>query len=186
VIGAMAAATEKYRAKIDRLSTTQDLAAFWASIQARKTPGWPSGKAFEYLIVRAFEIENVAVRYPYEVPGNNGIIEQIDGAIHLAHTSFLIESKDFSEKKTNIEPIAKLNLRLARRPSATLGILFSRHGLTDAALEVGIPRNLLLWQGDEIDVAIRNRKMYDGLCIKYRRSVEDGIRDYNLLSEGWP
>jgi hypothetical protein len=64
--------------------------------------------------------------------------------------------------------------------------LFSRQGLTDAALEIGLPPNILLWQGNEIAVALRNRKMVAGLQIKLRHSIEDGVRDYSLLDEGWP
>ena len=175
-----------YVARVQALTTPPQLQQFWSAIQSGHTPGWPKGKAFEYLIIRAFEVEGVPVRYPYEVPGGSGTIEQIDGAVHLDAVSFLVESKDFSKRKTDIEPLAKLDMRLQRRPTATLGVLFSRHGLTDAALEISIPRNLLLWQGNEIDIAIRNQKMRTGLLIKYRHSIEDGVRDYNLLKEGWP
>jgi hypothetical protein len=182
----MANTAATYAKKIKALTTPTQLQQLWSGIQSGNTPGWPKGKAFEYLVIRAFDVERVPVRYPYEVPGNNGTLEQIDGAVHLDFISFLIESKDFSKKKTNIEPVAKLDLRLQRRPSGTLGVLFSRNGLTDLALEIGIPRNLLLWQGNEIDVAIRNPRMRDGLVIKYRHSIEDGVRDYNLLREGWP
>ena len=38
----------------------------------------------------------------------------------------------------------------------------------------------------EIDVALRNGKMLEGLRIKLRHAVEDGVRDYSLLDEGWP
>ena len=176
-----------YKAKAQGMLTTKDLVKQWAAIEAGVTPGWPKGLAFEYLVIRAFEYEGAEVRYPYRVPGENvDILEQIDGTVYALNTAFLVESKDFRKKRTTVEPIAKLRLRLERRPPSTIGILFSRQGLTVAALEVGLPRNILLWQGDEIAVAIRNQKMLEGLRIKLRHAIEDGVRDYNLLGEGWP
>ena len=51
----------------------------WRGIAAGKTPGWPDGIAFEYLVLRAFELERAEVRYPFIVDLPSGIHEQIDG-----------------------------------------------------------------------------------------------------------
>lgn len=69
----------------------------WAAIQACSTPGWDSGTALEYLVIRAFEIdphEPATVRYPYEVSLFDDKVEEIDGAIHIPGLSCLVESKD--------------------------------------------------------------------------------------------
>jgi hypothetical protein len=45
------------------------------------------GEAFEYLVIRAFEIdplEPATVRYPYEVSLFGEKVEEIDGAVHSA------------------------------------------------------------------------------------------------------
>ncbi|MFN9817569.1 MAG: ParA family protein, partial [Pseudanabaena sp.] len=44
-----------------------------------------------------------------------------------------VESKDFADKKVDIAPIAKLRNQLLRRPTATVGLVFSRTGFTDPA-----------------------------------------------------
>jgi hypothetical protein len=42
-----------------------DLSRLWEGINARDTPGWEPGKAFEYLVLRAFELDGAEVKYPY-------------------------------------------------------------------------------------------------------------------------
>lgn len=45
------------------------LRKLWRSIEEGKTveDGWDAGKAFEYLVVRAFQIEGADVRWPYDI-----------------------------------------------------------------------------------------------------------------------
>jgi hypothetical protein len=100
------------------------LRSLWDNIEKRNTPDWESGKAFEYLIIRAFELDGAEVRYPYNVRLFEEEIEQIDGAIHISEFSCLVESKDFADKKVDIAPIAKLRNQLLRRPTATVGLVF--------------------------------------------------------------
>jgi hypothetical protein len=135
------------------------------------------------LIIRAFEIEKARVRYPFEVKGETGVIEQIDGAIHATGLHALIEAKDWKEG-VGVEPIAKLRLRLARRPPGTIGVVFSVTRVTEPALEIvrlSSPLNVLIWQDDEIREALRRRKMVVGLQIKYYHAVESAVPDFNLL-----
>lgn len=157
---------------------------------------WTPGTAFEYGILRAFELEigSTNVVYPFPVVAPNGsadrkpgTIEQVDGVVYLPSLAALIESKDF-EAHVDIEPIAKLRMRLECRPAGTLGIIFTRHGLTEPAsylLRHTHPKNILVWQGQEIDVAIRKKKLRAGLMAKYRHAVEYGLPDYNLQRESW-
>lgn len=57
----------EYREKIQALDLS-DLQDLWKRIEARDTkPDWEPGKAFEYLILRAFELEGAAVTYPFSV-----------------------------------------------------------------------------------------------------------------------
>jgi hypothetical protein len=41
------------------------LPALEERIIARDTPGWEPGRAFEYLVLRAFELDGADVKYPY-------------------------------------------------------------------------------------------------------------------------
>ncbi len=86
------------------------LRALWKAIQAGATPGWESGEALEYLVIRAFEldpIEKATVRYPYEVFLFGAKVEEIDGAVHLPGLSCLVESKGW-EANVGIGAIAKM------------------------------------------------------------------------------
>ncbi len=55
-----------YQQKISQYNL-DDLQDLWREIEARETPEWASGKAFEYLVLRAFELEGAEVRWPYSV-----------------------------------------------------------------------------------------------------------------------
>ena len=55
----------------------------WSAIKKGDTPGWEAGKAFEYLVLRAFELEHttrepVSVRYPYSVTLFDEKVEEIE------------------------------------------------------------------------------------------------------------
>ena len=56
----------EYQQRI-RACDWEDLRKLWRQIQSRDTPDWELGKAFEYLIIRMFELDNATVRYPYTV-----------------------------------------------------------------------------------------------------------------------
>jgi hypothetical protein len=99
------AKTTDHIAKIQKLASIPDVMQLWNAIEAGATPGWPAGKAFEYLVIRSFELEGAEVRYPYEVPGDKAnVIEQIDGTIYSLETAFLIESKDFRNSGQILNP----------------------------------------------------------------------------------
>ena len=44
-----------------------ELSTLWNQIQSADTPDWDTGKAMEYLILRAFQLEGAEVIYPYSV-----------------------------------------------------------------------------------------------------------------------
>src|SRR4051812_32851282 len=86
----------------------------WGQVKSgTRVPGWPKGKAFEYLVIRAFELGGLTVRWPYEVkyPQKFGTMEELDGVVYLGERAFLVESKDLSEAAA-IEAFAKLRFRL--------------------------------------------------------------------------
>jgi hypothetical protein len=109
-----------------------ELQSLHAEIAARATPGWAAGKALEYLIVRAFELDGASVRWPYDTKIEGEIVEQIDGAIVVGALHCLIECKDES-KPLAIAPVAKMRNQLQRRPPATVGLIFSTSGYTNPA-----------------------------------------------------
>ncbi|MBI3272877.1 MAG: hypothetical protein HYZ53_28070 [Planctomycetes bacterium] len=97
---------------------------------------WPPGKAFEYGILRVFELfGGEIVQWPFEVTVGPGVVEQIDGVVFDPdlRTYFLVESKQQAEP-LNFEPIAKLRAQLERRPVSTMGLVFSPSGFTRPAL----------------------------------------------------
>ncbi|MEB3311885.1 MAG: restriction endonuclease [Snowella sp.] len=159
------------------------LRSLWKDIEARHTPGWDSGKAFEYLILRAFELDGAEVKWPYRVKLFGEEVEQIDGVIYSAGLSCLVESKDFADKNVDIAPIAKLRNQLLRRPASTIGVVFSRKGFTNPAIRLSyffFPQTILLWNGIEIKYALDNEKICELLTLKYRACVEYGLPDYDV------
>jgi hypothetical protein len=156
----------------------------WRAVKNGKSErsGWQKGKAFEYLILRAFEIEGATVKYPYGVWFQGKQIEEIDGVIYLNNIDCLVEAKD-KDERISIEPIAKLRNQLLRRPSPTIGAVFSKTEFTSSAtLLAGYlsPQTVLLWTGKEIDEAIKSRKMCETMRQKYRWAIEYGLPDYDL------
>jgi hypothetical protein len=162
---------------LDRLG----LLRLWEWIQAgRPLDGWAEGKAFEYLILRAFELEEAQVVWPYFVSK----FEQIDGAVFVDGLSCLIESKHQTHV-LGFGPIARFKARLDRRPPAAIGLLFSVSGFTMPAVEEAMrhpTRNVLLWEGDDITYALLHG-MRAALQLKWRKAVEKAVPDYELGKE---
>jgi hypothetical protein len=175
---------DKHAATIRRLQHA-GLWRLWKEIAAGATPDWPAGKAFEYLVLRAFEIEGAELRYPFSVKLASGIDEQIDGVVYAFGIAAVVESKD--RGRLDMGPVTKLRSQLARRPAGVIGVILSRGGFTPPALAGAqhlAPQTILLWTGDEIDHALRKRKMLKGLEVKYRMAVERGMPDFSLLIPG--
>lgn len=160
-----------------------DLLGLWRAIETGDTPGWAAGKALEYLVLRAFQIEGAEVRYPYRVHIDGEEIEQIDGVVYSDGLACLVECKDQAQP-VNVEPIAKMRNQLLRRPGVTVGIIFSRRGFTDPANSLTrflAPQTILLWSGREIAYALRRQMMRQALIIKHRGCIEEGLGYYNIM-----
>jgi hypothetical protein len=172
----------------DRISQydRDDLLTLWEEIEQGDTPDWEAGKAFEYLVLRAFQLEGAEVRWPYSVHIGEELVEQIDGVVYTNGLACMVESKDYN-KSINIEPIAKLRNQLSRRPATTIGVVFSHHGFTNSAITLASfvgPQTILLWPGPEIVFGLRNQYMCQGLIMKYRHFVEHGLPDFNITVGG--
>ena len=178
---------EDYVRMIRELADHAALMALWQRLLRNEPmPDWGKGKPFEYLLLRAFEIEGAEVTWPYEVRIEEEVVEQIDGAVHLANMSALIEAKDH-EQQINLKPILELKSRLDRRPPAVVGIVFSKRDFTPPALILAkyqTPQRVMLWRGGELTVALARRGMCSGLMAKHRHLIEHGLPDYNLAMEG--
>ncbi|MBV9109477.1 MAG: hypothetical protein JO306_08740 [Gemmatimonadetes bacterium] len=163
-----------------RTWSREDLLRFWGRIKRRENiDGWPPGRAFEYLIIRAFDLEHAPVRWPYQVtyPQRFGIVEQIDGVVYLGDRAFLVESKDVTEPMA-VEAVARLRFRLEARPPGVLGVLFSVGGFTFPAevfAQFASPLNVLLWSSDDLDYALANGSMLAGLRKKLEHATEEGM-----------
>jgi hypothetical protein len=172
----------EYRDKVGTLDHT-GLVGLWEEIEAGNTPGWEPGKAFEYSVLRAFELEGARVTWPYRVELAGQVVEQIDGVIYAADLVCLVESKQHSQP-INIETIAKLRNQLARRPVSAIGLVFSYAGFTEPARLLTrylAPQTILLWTREEIEHALRGQQMVLGLALKFKYAVEHCVPDYNLL-----
>lgn len=175
--------TDDYRIKIQAIKR-RGLISLWNRILADNTPGWDSGKAFEFLVLRAFELEGAIIRWPYSVSIFGENVEQIDGAIHFKdiNISVLSEFKDYN-RNLNIEPIAKLRNQLLRRPSNAIGSVFSTTSFTDPALilsQFSAPQTILLWERDHIDYCLKNGSFKVGLLKKYRHAIEEGFPNFDV------
>jgi len=150
------------------------LERFWQKIKNRTTPKWSSGKALEYMLVRAFDLEGAEVVYPY----NNIVLnakEQFDGFVFVRDlgVGFLIECKDWQDKVA-FDELAKLHGRLTYRMYSTYGLFLSRNGYTPSAVEMMYmvhPHNILLWEFDEIDECFKNHKFLKALKYKYQYAM---------------
>ena len=153
-----------------------DLHALLARVRAGRTPGWPAGRAFEYLVLRAFELDGAAVRWPFTVSMADETVEQIDGAVYAAGLSCIVEAKD-TAAPVDFNVLAKMRSQLARRPAATVGLVVSKSDFTSAAIRLAgyfAPQTVLLVSGDELDEALVPGGMVAMLVAKYRECVETG------------
>lgn len=157
-----------------------DLLRIWDAIKAGQSiAGWPPGKAFEYLVVRAFEIEGARVLWPFEVvyPQKFGTMEQVDGVVYLGERAFLLESKNQSEAMA-VEAVARLRMRLESRPPGTMGVLFSVQNFTlptEVFAQFATPLNVLLWENTDLDLALTNASMVASLRTKLEHATENGL-----------
>jgi hypothetical protein len=159
----------------------EDIKNLWKKIQNNEDTPFEKGKALEYLIIRAFELDGAEVEYPYSIRKNGVQVEQIDGLIHFEYLSCLIECKDHSDN-VNVEPLAKMRSQLLRRPSSTIGSIFSINGFTQPAIILAsymAPQTILLWEQTEIDYVINEGNIADSLKEKYRMCIKECICDFN-------
>lgn len=174
-------AQHELRQKIRKLDRA-GLKKLWKQMRNGGPAGWDHGKAFEFLVLRAFELEKADVIWPFEVRAGGATLEQIDGVIYVGSLACLIESKDL-QGRVNFEPIAKLRQQLSRRPPATVGCCFARNGFTSEAIlltQRSTPQNVLLWDGTELEFAFSRGTMCKGLVAKYRHSVEQALPDLRI------
>ncbi|MBB4637987.1 hypothetical protein [Longimicrobium terrae] len=166
--------------------THADLIALWRRIQSgERIAGWGRGKVFEYLVIRAFQLEGAVIRWPFQVsyPQRFGTMEQHDGFVYVRDRAFLIESKATAEAP-GIEAVAKLRFRLEARPPGTMGLLFSVATFsepTEVFTQFASPLNVLLWTGKDVDLALRTGRMRSGLEQKLRFANEFGLSNYSFV-----
>ena len=178
----------EYEDKIRQYDDWSKLRTLWEAMKKGDPPGWAAGKAFEYLILQAFQLDGGTVRWPYSVTIENEVVEQIDGFVHIGRFSCIAESK-FTEKPVAIAPIAKMRNQLLRRHSGAIGLVFSYAGFTEAAVILAkyiAPQAILLWTGLEIDQVFVDSKIRDHLEYKYRACVETGLPDASIQQSGTP
>lgn len=173
------ARSSDYVARIRRLGWP-GLRELWEQIEAGRTPGWPPGRAMEYLVLRAFELDGAEVRWPFTVEISDEIVEQIDGAVYTQNLACLVEVKD-SAAAVDIEVLAKMRNQLLRRPAGTIGLIVSRSSFTGPATTLSgffAPQTVLLIRGAELAQALRKENIAELLRERYRECVEKGMPLY--------
>lgn len=158
------------------------LIRLWDQIVAKKTaPNWDPGKALEYLVLRAFQIEGAKVTWPYQISAGKGTTEQIDGVVYVSGITCILECKDHADRMDH-DAIAILRDQLTRRPTGVIGSCVSTSGFTVTALELVVHnrQEIALWNKDDVDYALRARKMRKALVAKYRWCVERAMPDLDL------
>jgi hypothetical protein len=173
----------EYEAAIRRLKWP-GLQQLWADITSGTVNSWwPKGKAFEYLVVRMFELDRAKVTWPYPVYLFGGKAkEQIDGAVRFGGLHWLIESKD-EDDTIAMDPIAKLRNQMLRRPWGTIGLVFTSTKFTPSAVQMthfALPQPILLWTGAEVEHALRRKRICVFAQEKYRMCVEHGMVDFDI------
>lgn len=154
-----------------------ELRQLWTQITEGRTPGWPPGRAMEYLVLRTFELDGAQVRWPFTVEMADETVEQIDGAVYAENLACLLEVKD-SASAVDVGVLAKVRSQLARRPASTLGLVVSRGGFTRPATTLAgffAPQTVLLMDGHDLGAALRNENIVDVITLFYRERVEWGM-----------
>lgn len=139
-----------------------------------------SGKLLEHTVLRAFQLSGATASPPFQVwvdPDTSHPQEEIDGAIHLGARSFLVECKD-TRANISVEPIAKLQSQLRRRPPGVFGIVFSRLSFTASArytATFGAATPVLSWPGVAIESALRSGDFAGPLEARIRHFAEQSL-----------
>lgn len=174
---------EEYRTLIQAMDRPA-LRKLWRDhiVKGEPPAGWAKGKPFEYLVIRAFELDlsPAAVKYPFEVRDAglgtpNKTLEQLDGSIECDGVHWLVQSKNYKDGLDAV-PILELRQRLQRRPAAVMGMIFSaRKGFTEPAtrlLAMLSPLRILLWDHDDLREGLDARgRMVDILRKKWREAI---------------
>jgi hypothetical protein len=171
-----------YRERVLALDNAGVYRTWQVVLRGDNLVGWPPGRALEYLILRAFELEGAKVTWPYEVRRNGVLLEQIDGAVHFDGLACLVEAKAW-KKRLDYSVIAKMKAQLLRRPMLTLGAVFQVGDFSEAAVNLTHllpPPNVLLWPGADVDWALRRRALREGMKLKLRHAIEQGFGDLGL------
>jgi hypothetical protein len=126
------------------------------------------------------------VRWPYGVSlyGQTEIVEEIDGSVKVGGLYSLVESKD-EDGQIAIAPIAKLRNQLLRRPSGTLGMVFSSRRFTEPAIQLAhfaLPQAILLWTGEQVEFALKYENICELFELKFRMCVDYGMLDFDVTT----
>jgi hypothetical protein len=180
-----ASRTQAHISRIRQYDTRQLWELFERLRAGERLSQWPDGKAFELLILRAFDLEGALVTWPYSVYHEGKELEQVDGSVRDGDLFCLLESKHWSQS-VDFGTIAMLKSKLSRRPSFTMGAIFSMKGFTKPAkvlAQFSTPINILLWEAGDIEYGLKGKHMREGLQKKVHHAVEHGFPDHSLSVE---
>ncbi len=175
-------AEAKYIKEIRKVAYSERLLELWNQCinDSYDKNFWNDGKLLEYIVLRGFELEKEGcVTYPYGVTDPDikygGVLEQIDGAIHVDGLHALVECKDYSQAKIKVDPLTKMRNQLARRHGAMFGMFFTITDLTTPALiqvKFMAPQIIIIWTKEDIEHCIKYGRFIECMRAKYKMAVE--------------
>lgn len=138
---------------------------------------WAPGKALEYLILRAFDLERNRpsdvqdVKYPFHKNSDGKQEQQIDGYIRTSRCCFLEECKD-KKSKAKESDLSQLYIRVSNRPDTVIGLFFSMGGYTPSAIKSNESQcHIILWDREDIEYCFDNMCFVD--CLNYKLDMAE-------------
>lgn len=145
---------------------------------------WAPGKALEYLVLRAFDLERNRrsdvqdVKYPFHKNTEGKQEQQIDGYIRTLRCCFLEECKD-KKYKTKESDLSQLYTRVSCRPDTVVGLFFSMGGYTPSAIKSNENQcHIILWDREDIEYCFDNMCFVD--CLNYKLDMAEQESKYYI------
>lgn len=166
---------EIWQGLVNEAEATQPVSTFRGEEITRQQ----AGHVFERWVVEAFRQGDCDVEPAFEVAGHDDStqIEQIDGLIYDGWSAFLIESKFTPKSRVDFGDIARLRLRVERRPTETMGLLFAPFSYTVPArhsVRELRPIRVLMFDRQDLDVAIETSDLLRVVRVKWKFAVKYG------------
>ena len=176
---------EEQRKRVEQLDIERqkkrELSAKLISLYKEENPH-KRGKELEVLLNKLFECEKILIRESFTINGENneGVIQQIDGAIEVNSYLYLVEMK-WWQKPLSPKDVSQHVMRLFQRNDAR-GVFISASGYTEAAIldiqKVLSQRSIVLFTLKELALLLERDDSFESLL---KSKVEFAQLDGKLI-----